>query len=343
MQTIRPTIIRLCVLIIGLAPIVSVFGQGLIQLPRAGQPGRITSPQSPVSPRQPQSPKNAATGQPLFQQALLPPQVTLKTNLLSNRNPGPALNNTQTNAGPKDVNVDTVLAKFLETQGDFSAFGDMEIRRTNNTGKADYQHFPFTFSVLEGRIRTELDLRNVPKKFDGSGGLSALRQIGIGRIVSVTLPQLRSVHVIFPSAESYVSKSLEIEDSPGSMRIEKSLAGREQLNGRPFDKYACNLDFISGDKVPVEMWQVPGATNRPVFLRIHQTGSSVTVRFRIIRPGKIPEELFDTPKEFSKYADMGYLMQAASARHEASQSGRPVRSRPQVIMPNRGGSFLNGR
>lgn len=313
-------LIRVCVLLIGLCPLALPLS-AQIQLPRAGAPVPISTPAAKSAPA-------ATSQQPLFRQSLL----AVQTNQVAG---------VATNAGPKDVNVDTVIAKFLEKQGDFSAFGDMEVRTTNGTSKADYQHFPFTFSVLGGRIRTELDLRNVPKKIEQSAGLSAMRLIGIGRIVSVTLPELRSVHVIFPSAESYVSRKLDIEDIPSAMKIEKRLVGREHLSGKPYDKYECNLTFISGERVPVEIWQVPGTVDKAVFLRIHQKGSSVTVRFRVIRPGKVPEELFDTPKDFSKHADLGYLMQAASARYEASQTGQPVRRRPNVVIPGPGGSFLN--
>ena len=319
--------IRICLLLIGLYPMTPLSAQ--IQLPQAGAPtGSLPAPS-----RRPPPPPSTSK-QPVFQQGLLPAATAVPTNQVAD---------VATDLGPKDVNVDTVLAKFMETQGDFSAFGDMEVRTTNGTSKVDYQHFPFTLSILDGRIRTELDLRNVPKKLDGSGGLSALRQIGIGRIVSVTLPELRSTHVIFPSAESYVAKPLAIEDTPTAMQIAKRLVGREHLNGKPYDKYQCNLDFMSGERVPVEIWQVPGTADKAVFLRIRQKGSSVTVRFRVIRPGKVPEELFDTPKEFSKHPDLGYLMQAASARYEASQTGRAVRRGSGITRPSPGGSFLNQR
>jgi len=239
----------------------------------------------------------------------------------------------QQQRAPKVVNVDTALAKLMKDAGDFFATGMMEFWSTNS-GQMEVKRFPFSLSVLEGRIRTELDLRYIPDVFDKTGTWSTMKQIGINRIVTVTLPRLSTVKVMFPSAESYVTQGLHVSDVPAYMRVVKRLAGQENLGEQVYDKYTGYLEYNTGDQIPVEIWQKPGAGSLPEYLKInHKAGNAVTVHFDRVQKGKVPINWFDTPETYSQYSDMGVMLQSVSARYEQEK----VSQMPAVQRPNAGG------
>lgn len=240
-----------------------------------------------------------------------------------------------------DINVDTALAKIMAPVGDFFAQGWLEFW-TTNSGAFDFKQFPFTMQVLEGRIRTDLDLSQIPKKLNPDGTWSTMRQIGIDRITSVTLPKLTTVKIVFPSQEAYVTKGLAQNDVPEHIKmVNRVLLGPERLKDGVYDKYSANLEYLTGTSIPVEIWQDPGATNNhPAFIKIKQPASAVSVRFARVQRGKVPVENFDTPEDYSQYSDMGIFLQGASARFEQENSpGMRARSRPGVVVPGPNGSF----
>jgi hypothetical protein len=245
---------------------------------------------------------------------------------------------------PKVVNVDTAIAKLMQSAGDFYATGTMEFWSTNS-GKLDVKRFPFSISVLEGRIRTELSLQYIQEEFDKTATWATLRQIGIERVVSVTLPRLSAVKVMFPAVESYVSKDLHSADVPAYMRTQKILVGPQKLNDQTFEKFDGALEYSTGDRIPVELWQLPGLESLPSYMKInHKEGSAVTIHLEKIQRGKVPAKLFETPQSYSQYADMGVMLQMVSARYEQeksmlqppgqrSRSPGVIRARPDGLFP----------
>ena len=240
-----------------------------------------------------------------------------------------------------NINVDTALAKIMGSVGDFHAQGWLEFW-TTNSGQFDFKQFPFTMQMLEGRIRTELDLSQIPNRFEKDGTWSTMRQIGIDKITSVTLPKLTTMKIIFPVQQAYVTQGLAQKDAPEHIKlVNHVLVGPERLKDRVYNKYSANLEYLTGNSVPVEIWQDPsGVKNYPAFIKIKQSTSAVSVRFAHLQRGKVPVENFDTPEEYSQYTDMGIFLQGASARYELENSpGMRARTRTKVIIPGANGSF----
>ena len=240
-----------------------------------------------------------------------------------------------------NINVDTALAKIMAPVGNFHAQGWLEFWTTNG-GQFEIKQFAFTMQMLEGRIRTELDLSQIPKQFEKDGTWSTMRQIGIEKITSVTLPKLTTMKIIFPKQQAYVTHGLAQKDAPEHIRlVNHILVGPERLNDRVYNKYSAKLEYLTGTSVPVEIWQAPGSTNNhPAFIKIKQASSAVSVRFAHLQRGNVPVDNFDTPEEYSQYTDMGIFLQGASARYELDNSpGMRARSRPKVIRPGANGSF----
>lgn len=244
----------------------------------------------------------------------------------------------------KVVNVDTALAALMSSIGNFSANGTMELW-TTNSGKLDVKRFPFIMVVKDGRIRTELDLRYIETETSGEENMfTTLRQVGIHRISTITLPQLTTVQILFPHAKTYLTQGLSFEDIPGVMRFTKKLFGPMQLDKQVYDKFDVVLQYNTGDTVPMEVWEIPGKTGEPTYVKFIRDQSAVTVHFASIRKSSVADNLFKVPEGFEKYSDLGVMLQAVSIRFERQRAetmpgGARPRTSPLVVQPNPDGSF----
>lgn len=238
----------------------------------------------------------------------------------------------------KVVNVDTALAALMRDIGNFSASGSMELWSTNR-GKLDVKRFPFIMVVKDGRIRTEVDLRHIPVESEGEENFFAtLRQVGIHRIQTITLPQLTTIQVLFPHAQSYVTQGLAFEDIPGVIRFTRMRYGPTQLDKKVYEKFNVTLNYNTGDRVAMEVWEAPEKPGEPAFVRFNREHSAVTVSFANLRRGDVDEKFFKVPVEYQKFAEMGVMLQTVSARFERARTGR-TRTTPLVVQPNPDGSF----
>ncbi len=223
----------------------------------------------------------------------------------------------------RNLNLDTALAKLLEGMKDFMALGDMEIL-SNDPKNPERHSFVISVNMLDGRIRTELDLRRIRADFDTTNPFSTFRQIGIHRIVSITLPRQLMTHVMYPSVGAYLSKPLPAADLPGTIRVEKRMVGREQIGGQTLDKYQVFLGYPTGDRQLVELWESTSQRGQPAFVKFDQGNTFISIRFSAFKPGKPPAELFTVPGEYVKYADQGVLLQTVSAKFAKSKIIRPT-------------------
>lgn len=277
-------------------------------------------PQLPASP--PQNPFPQATGRP----AQVPPQSI------------------EVVEQEKVVNVDTALAALMKDLGNFSASGSMELWSTNR-GKLDVNRFPFILVVKDGRIRTEIDLRHIPTGEENRDNLFAtLREVGIHRIQTITLPQLTTVQVLFPHAKVFVTRGLSFEDIPGVIRFTRRRYGPAQIDSKVYEKFDVDLNYNTGERVRMEVWELPERPGEPARVKFHRDKSAVTVSFTAVRRGDVAEDFFKVPVDFEKFTDMDLMFQTVSARFTRAQAARtpgapPTRSAPLVVRPNADGSF----
>jgi len=287
-------------------------------------PGVNLEPQFPGKPRTtapvnpPQNPFPAANQQPMS----LPEQKV------------------EVQQAEKVVNVDTALAALMRDIGNFSASGSMELWSTNR-GKLDVKRFPFIMVVKDGRIRTEVDLRHIPIETESEeeNFFATLRQVGIHRIQTITLPQLTTIQVLFPHARTYVTRGLSFEDIPGVIRFTRKRYGPTQLDKTVYEKFNVTLNYNTGDRVPMEVWELPNKPGEPSYVKFLRDQSAVTVSFANLQRGDVDDKYFKVPVEFQKYSDMGVMLQTVSARFERVRTGNRPRKSPLVVQPNPDGSF----
>lgn len=216
---------------------------------------------------------------------------------------------------PRDFNLDTSLARIFADMKAVTAMGEFELSITN-AGKVQVTTLPLTLHLIQGRIRTELDLSALPVQIENAGPFDSLRAVGIGRVTTLTMSavNIRLTHQLFPDAKAYISHPLPDEDIPAMIRLEKVHLGKDPSNG--MEKFQGTLIYTTGEKRPVRVWQISATTVQPSQVQFDVGDTLITIRIRSVESiseSTMAKALFQIPTNYFKFTDMGQLLQFHSA------------------------------
>ena len=227
---------------------------------------------------------------------------------------------------PRAFNLDTALARILADLKITGASGEFELSVTNN-GKAEITIFPLSIHLLDGQVRTELDISAAPSRVDSKGPFSVFRQVGLTRVVNLTQASgsLRLTSMMFPEAKAYVTRELPAEDMPLLIRLEKKPLGQEALNGLACEKSIVTLVYPTGEKRDARLWQTGGTPRQVVFevgetlltIRLREAQGVSELRAQDAALRKVA--LFETPKDYTKYSEVEQIIANVSARQFPSR------------------------
>jgi hypothetical protein len=226
---------------------------------------------------------------------------------------------------PRPFNLDTALARLLADLKAVTAMGEFELVITN-AGKAEVTKLPLVLHLMEGRARTELDIRSVPVRADFNGPFTPFRQAGITRLVNLTVfnTTVRLSYQLFPEVKAYLTQSLSAEELPFLVRLENRPVGPDNLNGLACERSLATLTYPNGDKREARVWRMsPEAGGRPIQVQFDLADALVTVRLKSFQSlaGLSAQQtadqvatLFALPPDYKSYPDAGYMLQTLSLR-----------------------------
>ena len=231
----------------------------------------------------------------------------------------------------RDFNLDTAVARVLADLKLIAVVAEFELVVTN-AGKNETTVFPLLVHVLDGQIRTEMDITAAPTAITSTGPFSALRQLGLTRVFN--LSQLKDnagvISQIFPEGKCYVSREFPMEEMLMLIRVEKRLLGQEILADTPCEKSVVTLVYPTGDKREGRIWLAAGVLRQIQFdvgdsrltVRVQDSQGVAELRAQDIAEQKLA--LFELPKGYDKFLDLD----AALTRIHAVQQRNPRRTGP---------------
>lgn len=216
---------------------------------------------------------------------------------------------------PRAFNLDTSLARLFADLKSVTATGEFELSVTN-AGKVEVTTLPLTLHLIEGRVRTELDLSPLPVRIDSTGPFASLRAVGINRVTTLTMSaiNMRLTQQLFPDAKAYITQPLPDEDIPAMIRLEKVALGKDPANG--LEKFQATLTYTTGERRPVRLWQTSAAVPQIAQVQFDVGDSLITVRIRSVESiaeSALAKALFQIPTNYFKFTDLGQLLQFHSA------------------------------
>lgn len=225
-----------------------------------------------------------------------------------------------------DFNLDTAVARILADLKLIGIVGEFELMVTN-AGKAEMTIYPLLVHVLDGQVRTEMDISAAPAAITSTGPFSALRQVGLTRVINLTQvqPNLRVTSQVFPEGKCYITRELPAEDMLMLIRVEKRPLGQEILGGIPCEKSLVTLVYPTGDKREGRAWSSAGVLRQVQFdvgdsrvtVRVQDSQGVADLQAQDIAEQKLA--LFQLPKDYDKFPD---LDSALTRIHAQQQRGR---------------------
>ena len=207
----------------------------------------------------------------------------------------------QVPGGGGPAGMSSALTKLFGKNTAFSAKGEMQV---TDSSKREVSYWPMDFSVLDKKIRVEIDLAQTRNKGVPPQMGAMLKQMGMSQVVSIIRPDKALVYVIYPDQRALFSMPLPKEDSEGSEKppkITKTLLAKETLDGHPCSKNKVVLTDSAGQSTEAITWEASDLQGLPVQIQTQEGDTTSVIHFKDVQFSRPPADLFEPPSGFTKY------------------------------------------
>ncbi|MEK7677894.1 MAG: DUF4412 domain-containing protein [Verrucomicrobiota bacterium] len=210
--------------------------------------------------------------------------------------------------------LDASLARFFGDIKTFTAKADMKIDAQN---PRDSMSMVMGFAMLDGRIRTEMDMTQVKSAQLSAEMLGPMKQMGMDRIVMLIDPGKKNNCLIYPGLKAYTEIPMPQEQAAKldrNQKWDKTALGNETIDGHPCVKNKVTITEADGKKQEATVWNATDLKDFPVQLEMTQEGKKFTLLCKDIKLTAPDASLFTAPTDYTKYDNTQALMQNAMMR-----------------------------
>lgn len=211
--------------------------------------------------------------------------------------------------GPDKTDTsDLQLARILGADRSFTATADLSV--LDRKGK-EIHAGEVGYAVLEGKLRTEIDLTKMKAEGKRAEGAAQMANFGMDRIISIVRPDKNLSWIVYPGLRGYCTMPLAA-DSAGPTnqppRITRTELGQETIDGHPCVKWKVTIAEASGKQHEVLVWEATDLDQFPVQTRVEAGDSTMVTKFRDIRMAKPNPNLFEVPPGCKQYQSIQEMM-----------------------------------
>ena len=221
---------------------------------------------------------------------------------------GPSLH-AQVTAGASP-GLNAALVRLFGNVTGFTA--QLEIRVTDTNG-TETLNAPMKFSLLDGKMRGDLDVTKLKSKDLPALAASAASSVGMDRVITLVRPDKKETYLLYPKFEACVVAPLDDEDISAlkkPAKLDKTPLARETLDGHPCVKSKVVVTEPDGRKHAATVWNATDLKDFPVQIQTVDNGDTIVMRFRQVKFERPVAADFDLPAGTTKYNDATELTQA---------------------------------
>jgi hypothetical protein len=214
--------------------------------------------------------------------------------------------------GSPSTGVEAAMVKLFGKTTAFSATTEIVV-----TGRGNDATMIAQTAMLDGNVRTELDMTKMKSAQMPPNAAQSMAQMGMGKIVTIALAKENKVLMIYPGLEAYVempTDKLAESAADKEPKIEKTPMGEETIDGRKTTKNKVVITDSANRQQTFFTWNAPDLKDFPVRLQTEEDGSKIVMTYRDIKTEKPDKSLFTVPDTYTKHANYMALMQAAAMR-----------------------------
>jgi len=200
------------------------------------------------------------------------------------------------------------LSKLFGPAKAFSAQAEMNLQAK---GSKEPVTFSTPFEMLDGQIRTEMDLAKMKNAQMSAEARQSMKQMGMDQAVIIVTPATKTMFMIYPNLKACVEMPLPERDANAyekTPQIETVEVGKETLDGHPCVKNKVTLTEAGGNKYEGFTWTATDLNRFPIQMQFQDDSGLQTIRFRNVQL-KAPEaSRFVPPAAYAQYKSMQELM-----------------------------------
>jgi hypothetical protein len=205
----------------------------------------------------------------------------------------------QSSSGGAPTSINTAFVKMFGSVAAFTAKAEAQVF---DQAQKETVRMPMDFAVLDGKARLEINLALMQGKDLPASTITALKERGMDRVISVFRPDRKATFVMYPGIQSYMTVPMpkdEADVSEASLKLEKTALGKETIDG-----HACvkNKAVVKNGQTLVfeaVTWNASDLKDFPVLIDIRSTQSTVRMHFTQVRFTRPDAKQFDTPANYS--------------------------------------------
>lgn len=220
---------------------------------------------------------------------------------------GPAHAQVTAGASP---GLNAALVRLVEGFTGFTA--QLEIRTLDAKG-VETLNAPMQFSLLDGKMRGELDVTRLKSKDLPALAATAAKSVGMDRVITLVRPDKKESYLLYPTFHACVVAPLDEEDVAAlnkPARLTKTPIGKETLDGHLCVKNKVVVTEPDGRQHEATVWNAADLKGFPVQIQTLDETDTILLRFRTVKFERPAARLFDLPAGTAKYDDASDLTHA---------------------------------
>jgi hypothetical protein len=203
-----------------------------------------------------------------------------------------------------------INASLLKWFGDIKAFtAKGEVRMTDADGK-EISSMPVTWMLLDGKLRTEMDMGQMKGASMPAEAVGMLKQTGMDKMHLLVTPEKKTTLVIYPGLKAYAP----VPDAAGQQaeaKIQTTELAKETVEGHSCVKKKLSTTDANGKTEEAIVWSATDLKGFPIKMETQQQNTTLHMRFDTPSFDKPDAKLFEPPVGFTQHESLQGLMQAA--------------------------------
>jgi len=212
------------------------------------------------------------------------------------------------------ANVPGLDAALTKLFGNNNAFTATATARLLDEKETETMSMPMSYALLDGKIRSEIDMTQVKSKQMPAEANAMLKQMGVDKMVSIVRPDKQTQFVVYPTARAYAEMPISKGTNGGGnqdYKIESTKLGTETVDGHPCVKNKVTISSQDAEKHEAVVWNATDLKDFPVKMQMAQAGGGTLVMtYSNIKLEKPDAKLFEPPADFEKHASVEKLLQS---------------------------------
>jgi hypothetical protein len=204
-------------------------------------------------------------------------------------------------------------ASLVRLVGDHKSFkARLEVRIVNGQGRETFSA-PMKFSLLDGKMRGDLDVTRLKSKDLPALAGAAAKSVGMEQVIILVRPDKKETYLLYPAFKACIVAPMDPEDLAAlekPAKILKTPLGNEVVDGHPCVKNKVVVNQPDGITHEAIVWRAADLKGFPLIIQTTEGADTLVLHFHQVRFEKPDAKVFDLPASTDKYDDPQDLTRA---------------------------------